>query len=84
MAIRRFLLAAFLPLVCHGQAYDDYDYDYGDEGGGVSDFSRAQKYSGRLVGGFSSHHHQVCKKLTFHNLISSLKVHFVVQKTHHK
>ena len=34
----------------------DYDYDY-DDGG--TDFSRAQKYSGRLVGKFSSHHHQV-------------------------
>ena len=53
--------------MCHGQAYDDYDYDYGDEGGGVSDFSRAQKYSGRLVGVFSSHHHQVSSlRLTLH------------------
>jgi len=44
-----------------GQAYDDYDDYYGDEDG--SDFSRAQKYSGRLVDVFKSHHHEVNGKL---------------------
>ena len=40
----------------YGDALDDY-------GGAGDAFSRAQKYSGKLVGVFSSHHHQVNGRL---------------------
>ena len=52
----RWLVALMLTTTSVVVGQYDYDYDY-DDGG--TDFSRAQKYSGRLVGKFSSHHHQV-------------------------
>lgn len=55
-SVRWLLLLCAIPWT---SAQYDYDYDYGDEGFGDTDFSRAQKYSGKLVGKFSSHHHQV-------------------------